>query len=141
MSMKNSSDTIGNRTRDLPTCSTVPQPTALPRAPLLIVKYNKFFTHKIFLKFTHIYRKQYFIICIYTVNNSVLICTHTHTHTHSLTHTHTHHTPHKHTHPTHIHTHTHTQITTMYTPSMCAHYKPATTLLCAMCFSTNVRGL
>jgi len=31
--MKNSSDTIGNRTRDLPTCSAVPQPTALPRAP------------------------------------------------------------------------------------------------------------
>ena len=33
MSMKNSSDTIGNRTRDLPTRSAVPQPTALPRAP------------------------------------------------------------------------------------------------------------
>ena len=31
--MKNSSDTIGNRTRDLPTCSAVPQPTALQRAP------------------------------------------------------------------------------------------------------------
>ena len=31
MSMKNRSDTIGNRTRDLPTCSSVPQPTALPR--------------------------------------------------------------------------------------------------------------
>ena len=34
--MKNSSDIIGNRTRDLPTCSTVPQPTALPRAPALL---------------------------------------------------------------------------------------------------------
>ena len=32
-SMKNSNDTIGNRTRDLPTCSVVPQQTALPRAP------------------------------------------------------------------------------------------------------------
>ena len=32
MSMKNSSDTIGNRTRDLPTCSIVPQATALPAA-------------------------------------------------------------------------------------------------------------
>jgi len=30
--MKNSSDTIGNRTRGFPTCSAVPQPTALPRA-------------------------------------------------------------------------------------------------------------
>jgi len=30
MSMKNSSDTIGNQTRDLPACSAVPQPTAPP---------------------------------------------------------------------------------------------------------------
>jgi len=29
MSMKNSNDTIGNRTRDLPACRAVPQPTAL----------------------------------------------------------------------------------------------------------------
>jgi hypothetical protein len=32
MSMKKSSD-IGNRTRDLPACSIIPQPTAPPRAP------------------------------------------------------------------------------------------------------------
>jgi hypothetical protein len=32
MSMKNSNDTIENRTRDLPACSAVPQPTAPPRA-------------------------------------------------------------------------------------------------------------
>ena len=32
--MKNSNDTIGNRNRDLPTCSAVPQPIAPPRAPL-----------------------------------------------------------------------------------------------------------
>ena len=32
--MKNSSDTIGNRTRDLLTCSAVPQPTAPPRSPI-----------------------------------------------------------------------------------------------------------
>ena len=31
--MKNSNDTIGNRTRDLPTSSAVPQPTAPPRDP------------------------------------------------------------------------------------------------------------
>jgi hypothetical protein len=30
--MENSNVTIGNRTRDLPACSAVPQPTALPRA-------------------------------------------------------------------------------------------------------------
>jgi hypothetical protein len=32
MSMKNSNDTIENRTRDLPACSAVPQPTAPPAA-------------------------------------------------------------------------------------------------------------
>ena len=31
--MKNSNNTIGNRTRDLPACSAVPQPTAPPRVP------------------------------------------------------------------------------------------------------------
>ena len=33
MSMENSNYIIGNRTRDLPACSAVPQPTATPRAP------------------------------------------------------------------------------------------------------------
>ena len=32
-SLKNSSDSMGNRTRDLPVCSAVPQPTAPPRTP------------------------------------------------------------------------------------------------------------
>jgi hypothetical protein len=35
ISMKNSNDTIGNRTLDLSICSAVPQPTALPRAPVI----------------------------------------------------------------------------------------------------------
>jgi len=35
--MKNSNDTIGNRTRDLPACSAVPQPTVPPRARCLLV--------------------------------------------------------------------------------------------------------
>ena len=34
---KNSNDTIGNRTRDLLTCSAVPQPTAPPRSPGLLL--------------------------------------------------------------------------------------------------------
>jgi hypothetical protein len=34
MSMKNSSDTILNRTRNLPVYSAVPQLSALPRAPI-----------------------------------------------------------------------------------------------------------
>jgi len=35
MSMKNSSDTIGNRTHILPVCSAVPQSSAPPRAPTI----------------------------------------------------------------------------------------------------------
>jgi hypothetical protein len=34
--MKNSNDTIGNQSRDLPACSAVPQPTAPPRAPIVM---------------------------------------------------------------------------------------------------------
>jgi hypothetical protein len=33
--MKNFNDTIENRTRDLPACSAVPEPTAPPRAPFI----------------------------------------------------------------------------------------------------------
>jgi len=33
VSTKNSSGTLGNRTHDLPACSSVPQPTAPPRSP------------------------------------------------------------------------------------------------------------
>jgi len=33
--MKKFNDIIGNRTRDLPACGAVPQPTAPPRAPYL----------------------------------------------------------------------------------------------------------
>ena len=37
--MKNSIDTIGNRTRDLPACNAMPQPTAPPRAPVWPLEY------------------------------------------------------------------------------------------------------
>ena len=40
VSMKNSNDIIGNRTRNLPTRSAMPQPTALPRASC--ITYTKF---------------------------------------------------------------------------------------------------
>ena len=43
MSMKNSNDPIGNRTRNLPACSAVPQPTVSLRAS------SSVFTHKEFL--------------------------------------------------------------------------------------------
>jgi hypothetical protein len=43
--MKNSNDNIGNRTRDLPACSAVPQPTAPPRVPnalhVIYIKYKQ----------------------------------------------------------------------------------------------------
>jgi hypothetical protein len=42
MSMKNSNDIIGNRTRDLPACRAVPQPNVPSRAPQCVVPYLKF---------------------------------------------------------------------------------------------------
>jgi len=41
-SMKNNNDTIENRTRDLPTCSAVPRPNALPCAPISCTSVNMF---------------------------------------------------------------------------------------------------
>jgi hypothetical protein len=40
MIMKNSNDIIGNRTRDLPACSSVPQPTASPRSAIHVSNSN-----------------------------------------------------------------------------------------------------
>ena len=59
MSVKNSSDTIGNRTRDLLTCSAVPQTTALRRDYNVLMKneihnsYNQFLFHS-FLSALHV---------------------------------------------------------------------------------------
>jgi len=52
MSMKNSNDTMWNRTRDLPACGVVPQPTAPPRAV------NKVMTLKIPNKIKNIWTKR-----------------------------------------------------------------------------------
>ena len=41
--MKNSNDTIGNRTRDLPACSAVPQPNAPPSTPSKRYEYQEYF--------------------------------------------------------------------------------------------------
>ena len=51
--MKNSSDTIGNRTRDLPACSAVPQPTAPQRTPASIGTAQNH--HIIMRLYTHIH--------------------------------------------------------------------------------------
>jgi hypothetical protein len=47
MWMKNTNHTIGNRTRDLPACSAVPQPTALPRTPIIDVTTSKFMQEEV----------------------------------------------------------------------------------------------
>jgi hypothetical protein len=41
-SMKNSNDSIGNRTRDLPACSAVPQPISSPRASTILYNIPEF---------------------------------------------------------------------------------------------------
>jgi hypothetical protein len=60
MSMKNSNDTIGNRTRGLRACGAVPQRTALPRAPKPMYYISQFFLQleyfrqKLWIKSTHV---------------------------------------------------------------------------------------
>jgi len=64
--MKNSSDTIGNRTHDLMTCSAVPQTTAPPRTP--------FFLYNVFNLCVIIYKDKFIDITFHslpTVSNSL----------------------------------------------------------------------
>jgi len=55
MSMKKSNDTIGNRTRDLPSRSAVPRPNAPSRAPYAFDKAE-----------LYILRKYHYIFSLYT---------------------------------------------------------------------------
>ena len=55
--MKNSNDTIGNRTRDLPAWSGVPQPTPPPRRPA----YSKVIFSLLLVKLVR-YREQSIIM-------------------------------------------------------------------------------
>jgi len=54
--MKTFNDVIGNRTRDLPACSPVPQPNAPPRAP-----FNKLTTFKLRAYFGFLYS----FVCVF----------------------------------------------------------------------------
>ena len=65
--MKNSND-IGNRTRDLPACSAVPQPTAPPCALIYMYVYIYIYNYKYMCNYVYIYK-----------------ITDTHTHTHRVT--------------------------------------------------------
>jgi len=69
MSMKNFIDTIGNRNRDLPTCSVVPQPTAPPRAPF-ICSYRHF-KSKVWDRIIDILR-VYRLVTIQPRNNGII---------------------------------------------------------------------
>jgi hypothetical protein len=77
MSMKKSNDTIGYRTRDLPACSAVPQPTAPPAAcpPKNIStfteikkRHNKYFT--LLIKKIEIFKNlfHYYILLTHAVH-------------------------------------------------------------------------
>jgi hypothetical protein len=57
---------IGNRTRDLPACSIVPQPTSLTRAPTLPVRMRFIlkslrYTHDIYVEVGAAVRRKHFI--------------------------------------------------------------------------------
>jgi len=89
MSMKNSTDTIGNRTRDLPTCSTVPQLTALPRAPIIcIVVFKMVLKYTIDIISPVKYVLYCFVLLLFCIITIIIITTpilyHHHHHHHHL---------------------------------------------------------
>jgi hypothetical protein len=52
---------IGTRIRDLPTCSIVPQPTTLPRAPIII--HNTVSRMRVLIRRTYMYTHTYVCVC------------------------------------------------------------------------------
>jgi hypothetical protein len=60
---------IGTRTRDLPACSIVPQPTTLPRAPTVIPKGNLIQNLK---GHDFKYKTINFLLFIYFVNEAAM---------------------------------------------------------------------
>jgi len=59
MLIKNSNDTIGYRTHDLPACSAVPQPSTPPRTPIFL--HNSCFCRSENLRFN---RSWQWTVCI-----------------------------------------------------------------------------
>jgi len=70
MSMKSFIDTIGNQTRDLPTCNPVPQPTAPPCGPFIIRSY-RYFKSRVWDKTIDILR-VYRLVTIQPRNNGII---------------------------------------------------------------------
>ena len=69
MLKKNSNDTIGNRTHDLPACSAVPQPTAPLRAPVSYENASKKIPVKI--HFIHLVNNE--IYCIFKTSCTISV--------------------------------------------------------------------
>jgi len=65
----NSSDTIGNQTRDLPVCSAVPQLNASRRAPI-VFKQKKTCNLRSYIKLYKVEYEIQFIFCIYFRNTA-----------------------------------------------------------------------
>ena len=66
MSVKSSNDPIGNRTRDLPTCSAVSQPSAPPRAPICMRILQNNMQHS---QLTHVTSVSLWVSSQFTVTN------------------------------------------------------------------------
>jgi len=71
--MKKSNDTIGNRTRYLPACSAVPQPTALPRAPIYIYIYIYIYIRYISLS-SLLFSLCFYIFLFYIISFTLCYC-------------------------------------------------------------------
>jgi len=73
MSIKISSETIGNRTCDLPACSAVPQPTAPPRTPFYTNRYENFPICVEEIPLCYRIERQYYIYLCSVQQNDILL--------------------------------------------------------------------
>jgi len=78
MSMKNSNDTIGNQTHNPPACSAVPQPTALPHVPLLVLVTYSISRHVVDSRLHVSYLQVQYVFCITHSKTSILFTLHSH---------------------------------------------------------------
>jgi hypothetical protein len=63
---------IGNLTRDLPACSIVPEPTTLPRAPILLYMQENYFDTSC-IQFQNVLPHKYYVSALFSHSHSTSI--------------------------------------------------------------------
>ena len=62
--MRNTNDTLGNRTHDLPACSAVPEPTAPSHAPTVAPLVTKYAFFYVTIRFIVVHKSLPFVLTV-----------------------------------------------------------------------------